>query len=104
HDLATRSCRDTRIRNIVGHAHRLPGLTMAGGAPALQFETNTIRPINPFLNQTCPHRVLTKVMPFLFRRFIGPEFYDPRSERNEVTPVLPRLPWRPQNARSGHAL
>src|SRR5436190_6271531 len=46
---------------------------MAGGAPALQFETNTIRPINPFLNQTCPHRVLTDVMPFLFRRFIGPE-------------------------------
>jgi len=37
------------------------------------IETDTIGPVARFLHQSRPHRVLTNVLPFLFRRFIGSE-------------------------------
>src|SRR5437773_12000540 len=55
--------------SAVEWAHRLPLERGQAEAPALQFEPDAIWPLGPLFAQFCPHRVLTDVLPFLFRRF-----------------------------------
>lgn len=43
----------------------------AGGAPALQFEANAIRPIRPFSYEARAHGIFAGVLPLLFSRFVA---------------------------------